>query len=625
PTVHGGSAYSNQYLVDGVNTTDPTWNTFNLNFNYDAIEELQVITGTFSPEYGNVTGGVINVVTKSGSNEFHLDTSVYYASDALMMQGLDEEERDFSGIQLNVNVGGPISKDRLWYFFSAEYDDSTSQLPAESPVPDLDGKQHAARQFRSLYWLGKLTWAPDAHIRFTLLAQGDPTRIDNDTQDATAEDVTETHQDQGGLLASLRWDGIFDPLVFKVQGAYKTSFLDIFPQKRVDGGSVFSFPGVLGFGTLSTKNSFGDVKGCIGPGETAEPDAVKSAGCSGDAQASPEFGRGFHYDLDTGASRMGGGTDYYILRQRWQLTATASYFLEAAGKHELKVGTDLSFMSDEETSRFPGGASIFLDTDMDGDGVADPYAARLASSDDNELTTVNDGRILAFFALDSWKLFDRVLLQPGVRVEKAVYENYLGEPVLDFFVVSPRFGFAADLTGDGRTRLHGGYGRLYETGNLGMSKFVGKSQQTRLAFYDPETGRYVENPDRIRLQGGASGSTIDEGIEPMTTDEYQIGLERAITDTFSLDLVYVHRDTALAWEDDEENLIWNQGGTEVLGGLDGTGQQRYRLRSMKNSYRTYDGIELIALKTMADRWSFSGSYTLSWLRGTTDELLTRAF
>jgi len=627
PTIHGGSSYSNQYLVDGVNTTDPTTNTFSLNFNFDAIEELEVITGTFSPEYGNVTGGVVNVVTKSGSNEFTLDSSLYFASDRLMMEGIDEQPRDFTTILFNVNAGGPIIVDKLWYFLSLEYDDSTSQLPRESPIPDLDGQAHAKRHFQSLYWLGKLTYALDAHNRFTFLGQGDPTRIDNTSQDATMENAAETHQDQGGLLTSLRWDGLYDPWAFKVQGAYKTQFLDIFPQERVDSGSLFAFPGVIGFGHLSDKNDFGVAPGCLGqdqlaPGQTVDPT------CSQDVQSAASFGQGYHYDLDTGASRVGSGTDYYIQRTRWQLTATASYFLDGTplGDHELKIGTDLAWLRDEETSRYPGGASYFLDADLDGDGVADPYAAWISSSDDNDFSSANDGRIFAGFLLDNWKLWERLLLQPGLRVEKAVYENYKGEAVLDFFVLSPRFGFSLDLTGDGRTRLHGGYGQLYETGNLQLSKFVGKSIGTRLAWYDPETGRYVEDPGYVRLQGGEAGTTIDQdALEPMRTDEYQIGIERALTKTFGVDLTYIHRYTRHAWEDDETNLIWNQAGTDVIGSYDGTGQQTFRLTSLDDAYRRYDAIELAGVKQLADNWSLNANYTLSWYRGTTEEMLTRAF
>ena len=56
PNIHGGSLYDNQYLVDGINTTDPVSNTFSANFNFDAIKEVQVLTGGLDAEYGQATG-----------------------------------------------------------------------------------------------------------------------------------------------------------------------------------------------------------------------------------------------------------------------------------------------------------------------------------------------------------------------------------------------------------------------------------------------------------------------------------------------------------------------------------------------------------------------------------------
>lgn len=632
PTVNGGSYYSNQYLVDGMNTTDPTTNTFNLNFNFDAIEEVEVITGGFSPEYGNVSGAVINVVTKSGSNEFELDASLYYGSDALMLQGLDESDRDFSNITANLNVGGPIVKDLLWYFVSAEFNHSRSQLPRGSSVPSLADVQHPSRLYESLYWLLKLTAAPSKENRLTLLLQGDPTIIDNADQDNTATADSETHQDQGGILASLRWDGLYDPVVIKLQAGYKYSFLDVFAQKRAKSSSPFSMPGFFGFGKLSDKSDFGVTRGCLGRDQLADPDSfdTDSSGtptkCVGDIQDDPEFGNGYHIDLDSGGVSVGGSSDTFIERTRWQFTGTASYFLDnAAGDHEFKLGVDLALMNDTDTSSTPGGG-IFFDLDLDGDGTADPYAARITATDNNVLKTSADGMVFAAFIMDTWKMWDnRLVLQPGIRFEQSTYENFKGDPILDFFTVSPRLWVALDPAKDGKTKVHGGYGRFYETGNLALSKFIGRSIASRLAFFDDETGRYVENPNRVQIQGGESGTEVDPDLDPMTIDEFQIGLQRAICEPLSVDLTYIHRHSQDTWEDDETNLIWNQAGTDVIGSKDGTGQQVFRLTSDTHAERTYDGLQLSLIKELDDHWAFNGSYTLSFFSGTSPELLTREY
>ena len=75
PNVGGASGNENTYLMDGVNITDPVTGTFSLNFNFDAIEQLQVLTSAYDPEYGQNLGGAINIVTETGGNT--LEFNVY--------------------------------------------------------------------------------------------------------------------------------------------------------------------------------------------------------------------------------------------------------------------------------------------------------------------------------------------------------------------------------------------------------------------------------------------------------------------------------------------------------------------------------------------------------------------
>ena len=69
PNIHGGTFRNNRYLVDGLDITDPVTLTFSANLNFDSIQEVEVLTGGLDAEY-NALGGIINVVTKSGSNDF---------------------------------------------------------------------------------------------------------------------------------------------------------------------------------------------------------------------------------------------------------------------------------------------------------------------------------------------------------------------------------------------------------------------------------------------------------------------------------------------------------------------------------------------------------------------------
>lgn len=648
PIIHGGSSYSNNYYLDGINITDPTTNTFGLNFNYEAMSEVQVISGLFSPEYGNVTGGIINIITQSGSNELTLDAGLYLSGDSMAMKDFEGNTRDFASYEGYLNVGGPIVEDKLWYYLSLQYSYRESQLTDESPVAELAGTRHPKRLYQSFYWLGKLTWAADAHNRFDLKLQADPAMIDNADQDPAAAAISETHQDQGGLLVGLNYDGLFDKVVVRFSGGYNTSFLDVFPQARATSSSPFGFPGVFGVGELSKKNSFGRAVGCVAPGDRV--DGKTGPGCTQDIQANEEFGNGPQYDLDSGGTFGGSASDVYIVRQRLYFKPTISYFLEdLAGDHELKTGVEVSLTKDKETTRNPGGVLYMLYgensiPDYDGDGAPDAIAWTTGSND-NELKTENNGRSIAGFLLDNWNLFDRVYMQPGFRVENATYNydeldpDFNGRNAFDFTVFSPRFGFSVDTFGDGKTRLHGGYARMYETGMLQLAKFVGKSLEARRLRGDENDGQpagtvatdirdynYSEDPDRVRVQGGASGTAIDgDDLEPMQMDEWQIGVQQALSENVAVDVSYIRRTTSNAWEDSERNLIWNQAGTDVIGSLDGSGQQTYLLETIEAARRSYDTIEVALQKRFDDHWLLNTSYNLTWYTGTTTELLTAGY
>jgi hypothetical protein len=121
----GSSSLENQYYVDGVNTTGLTFGTVGSPVINDFIEEIEVITGGYNAEFGRATGGVVNVVTKSGSNEFKGSVFGYFQPGALTYAA---ETTPINAASIDVNrdvaydadfgfeLGGPIIKDKLWFF-----------------------------------------------------------------------------------------------------------------------------------------------------------------------------------------------------------------------------------------------------------------------------------------------------------------------------------------------------------------------------------------------------------------------------------------------------------------------------------------------------------------------------
>ncbi|MBA3460404.1 MAG: TonB-dependent receptor [Deltaproteobacteria bacterium] len=121
----GSTSLENQYVVDGVNTTGLSYGTVGSPVINDFIEEIEIITGGYNAEYGRSTGGIVNVVTKSGSNE--LKGSVFgYFQPGQLTAATERTPRNATSIDVKRDVGyrtdfgfelgGPIIKDKLWFF-----------------------------------------------------------------------------------------------------------------------------------------------------------------------------------------------------------------------------------------------------------------------------------------------------------------------------------------------------------------------------------------------------------------------------------------------------------------------------------------------------------------------------
>jgi len=167
--VGGSTGLENAFFVDGMDVTVGAGTSVDLPFNF--VREIQVTTGGYEAEYGRALSAVVNVVTPSGSNQFHGQVLGFYTGDRLRTAprvGIYEQDvANFNAYDLGVSLSGPVRRDRLWY--SVAYNptfirrrESTGLLPAR-----WDG------EVRHLF-AGKLTWSarPGTDVALTLL--GDP-------------------------------------------------------------------------------------------------------------------------------------------------------------------------------------------------------------------------------------------------------------------------------------------------------------------------------------------------------------------------------------------------------------------------------------------------------------------
>jgi hypothetical protein len=120
-SVNGGRTRANNFSVNGGDANDQFVNTPTVQPTPDSVEEFRVITNTFDAEYGRNSGSVVNVITKSGTNKFHGDVYDYFRNTALNAQGYFNTVKPvFNQNQFGGTLGGPIKKDRTFFFLSYE-------------------------------------------------------------------------------------------------------------------------------------------------------------------------------------------------------------------------------------------------------------------------------------------------------------------------------------------------------------------------------------------------------------------------------------------------------------------------------------------------------------------------
>ena len=141
PSVAGSSGPENNYILDGVTVTDPAFGGSGANLPFEFVQELEIKTGAYGADIGKSTGGVFNVITKSGTNEFHGDAFAYFVAESFVREVKTSAipftgaaPNGYSEIDAGFDIGGPIIKDKL-FFFGAFNPQTTQELLLDSDVP----------------------------------------------------------------------------------------------------------------------------------------------------------------------------------------------------------------------------------------------------------------------------------------------------------------------------------------------------------------------------------------------------------------------------------------------------------------------------------------------------------
>jgi hypothetical protein len=172
-----GSAVSNSnnYMVDGVKVNSPEAGESGMSPVYDSIEEISVLGVGAPAEYGGFSGAVVNTVMKSGGNDFHGMVTFFMRAPGLHSENWANypdliERRWGETYDANFNLGGPVIKNKLWFFTSGNYN------YFQDHIDDYDGLTESGNGKRIA---GKLTWQPGPKDRFSLWLALNPSTINN--------------------------------------------------------------------------------------------------------------------------------------------------------------------------------------------------------------------------------------------------------------------------------------------------------------------------------------------------------------------------------------------------------------------------------------------------------------
>ncbi|HST24302.1 MAG TPA: carboxypeptidase regulatory-like domain-containing protein, partial [Blastocatellia bacterium] len=161
--INGQRSASTNILLDGADNNNSFTASVGQSVPLDSVQEFQVITGNFSAEFGRASGGIVNVATKSGSNEFHGTLYEFNRASALASNGfqnnaLGVRKPVFTRNQFGYSVGGPVIKEKLFFFNSTEWTRVRSVTTVTSLVPTaafIANTSAATKNFFSKYNLGQ--------------------------------------------------------------------------------------------------------------------------------------------------------------------------------------------------------------------------------------------------------------------------------------------------------------------------------------------------------------------------------------------------------------------------------------------------------------------------------------
>jgi hypothetical protein len=642
-----GTSSDNVYILDGVDVTDPSTGTFGSNINSEIIQEQQILTGGIPAEYAGGSGLVSKVITKSGGNDFHGSINYYFQNDNLVAKYKNTIASGFSTYDAAATLGGPIIRDKLWFFGSFQ------KKARETDVVNSDTGEFMRTVNRDdkLGFL-KMTWQPTENDRLVLSFFNDPTTTTGSTTSTTLNN-RDTRRKQGG-------------------DNYKVEYSRDMENLRLTGYAFRHIGEVSDFAAnLAVRNTI-----TFRTPPTPALSAVQLGGFGSNTISErnrDEIGVNAEYFWETanaGTHTIKGGflvsKNEYYEDARYAGTEKAQYtsmnvaqgnvsFTEAVAgasgwtSRPVVAGDIPRIISAINASSAANRAYFYnlLDANRDG-SISDPEirAMRFGSTAGNPNGQVNLYRAVetvtspysveatgkAAFLQDTWTK-DKLTINAGIRAEEWVHKDSKGNQSAKFkWKVAPRLSVVYDPTGEGRSKIWGFLGRYYDPVRTNMSDFAG-------AITGPVQEEQVFVGDRwltFRVRGGEVQP--DAVFAPTTktpfTDEFMLGYATNLGRDWTASIAYTKRRTRDILEDYDLSLYSDPANTpDVEGhaapssflylpysyfGYASKPNSNYVLATLAGGKRDYQGVEISLTKARRNNWQGAASYTWNDAKGNTN-------
>ncbi|MDQ7994430.1 MAG: TonB-dependent receptor [Luteibacter sp.] len=451
----GSSASENAYYINGFQVTNPLTGVSSRQLPYDAIDQEQVLIGGYGAEYGRSTGGVINVVSKRGTNEWKGDIqvlwspsslqqtprSIYQTDGTLFQKGNPYVQRNQDNLQYSGSIGGALVKDKLFIFAAADWIKQTGDYTGPNTVSDQE--RDTAKTTR---WLTKLDWNITDNNILELTGIGDSETTDASIfgysyqtgqgaylghQYTKNYNGTQTNGTPGGDTYIAHYTGyLTDDLT--INGMYGRAHSD--HEQDINGASGIACPSITDARVEFASNK---QTGCtVGSSTILYPGSKDST-------------KGWSANIEwrVGDHDLRAGVDNYVLRATWGAVPVGgtSYTYNDVGdgssiqQRLINLGLDPSLYN---PANFPNGY----------------YVESTALSTGASARTNQRSQ----FVEDNWQITDRWHSYVGLRNEQFSNYNGLGQAYArSRHQLDPRLGVSWDVYGDSSLKVYANAGRYH--------------------------------------------------------------------------------------------------------------------------------------------------------------------